>query len=55
MSPSVNPAGSPWPSLNQSVVEIVKPQIGEESPEVYLNRLVAAVSKAEIATILASR
>jgi hypothetical protein len=54
-SSPVGSATSPNPSYNRTHVEVVKPQIGEESPEIYLHRLSAAVSKAEIATILASR
>ncbi|TCD63389.1 hypothetical protein EIP91_005597 [Steccherinum ochraceum] len=40
---------SPRPS-----VEIPKPRHSEESPEVYLHRLMEAVSKAEVANVLAS-
>ena len=36
-------------------MEIPKPQLEDESPEVYLQRLIEAVSKAEVATVLASR
>ena len=46
---------SPRPSLNRSSISIPKPQVDEESPQFYLSRLSEAVSKAEIAGILASR
>ena len=47
--------GSSRPSLSKPSVEIPRPREEEESPEVYLQRLVEAVSKAEVASILASR
>ena len=47
--------GSSRPSLSKPSVEIPRPRADEESPEVYLQRLVEAVSKAEVATVLASR
>ena len=47
--------GSSRPSLSKPSVEIPRPRSDEESPEVYLQRLVEAVSKAEVATVLASR
>ncbi|KAL7285244.1 hypothetical protein ACG7TL_000338 [Trametes sanguinea] len=46
--------GSSRPSLSKPSVEIPRPREEEESPEVYLQRLVEAVSKAEIASVLAS-
>ncbi|EIW64746.1 uncharacterized protein TRAVEDRAFT_109486, partial [Trametes versicolor FP-101664 SS1] len=46
--------GSSRPSLSKPSVEIPKPRSDEESPEVYLQRLVEAVSKTEVASILAS-
>ncbi|KAI8995538.1 hypothetical protein BD414DRAFT_479821 [Trametes punicea] len=46
--------GSSQPSLSKPSIEIPRPREDEESPEVYLQRLVEAVSKAEIASILAS-
>ncbi|KAI0724444.1 hypothetical protein C8T65DRAFT_734068 [Cerioporus squamosus] len=46
--------GSSRPSLSKPSVEIPKPRTDEESPEVYLQRLVEAVSKTEVATVLAS-
>ncbi|KAI0662726.1 hypothetical protein C8Q70DRAFT_578761 [Cubamyces menziesii] len=46
--------GSSRPSLSKPSVEIPRPREEEESPEVYLQRLVEAVSKAEVASILAS-
>lgn len=42
-------------SLNKRSIEIPKPRADEESPEVYLERLTEAVSKAEVATVLASK
>uniref|UniRef100_D8PK97 SEC7 domain-containing protein n=1 Tax=Schizophyllum commune (strain H4-8 / FGSC 9210) TaxID=578458 RepID=D8PK97_SCHCM len=53
-----SPANSPRPSLTRPhrkpSIEIPKPRTNEESPEVYLHRLSEVVSKAEIATVLAS-
>ncbi|KAL1690360.1 hypothetical protein GGG16DRAFT_92381 [Schizophyllum commune] len=53
-----SPANSPRPSLTRPYrkpsIEIPKPRTNEESPEVYLHRLSEVVSKAEIATVLAS-
>ncbi|KAL1748872.1 hypothetical protein HDZ31DRAFT_28634, partial [Schizophyllum fasciatum] len=53
-----SPADSPRPSLSRPQhkpsIEIPKPRTNEESPEVYLHRLSEVVSKAEIATVLAS-
>ncbi|RPD82664.1 hypothetical protein L226DRAFT_475998 [Lentinus tigrinus ALCF2SS1-7] len=46
--------GSSRPSLSKPSVEIPRPRADEESPEGYLQRLVEAVSKAEVATVLAS-
>ncbi|CAL1696041.1 unnamed protein product [Somion occarium] len=48
--------GSARPSVSRSKhsLEIPRPRHEEESPEVYLHRLLEAVSKAEIATVLAS-
>ncbi|CDO72333.1 hypothetical protein BN946_scf184977.g30, partial [Trametes cinnabarina] len=46
--------GSSRPSLSKPSAEIPRPREEEESPEVYLQRLVEAVSKAEVASILAS-
>ncbi|KAI0374264.1 hypothetical protein BV20DRAFT_935476, partial [Pilatotrama ljubarskyi] len=46
--------GSSRPSLSKPSIEIPRPRSDEESPEVYLQRLVEAVSKAEVASILAS-
>ncbi|PCH33556.1 hypothetical protein WOLCODRAFT_129831 [Wolfiporia cocos MD-104 SS10] len=42
------------PSLMRRSVEIPRPRSEEESPEVYLQRLTEAVSKAEVATVLAA-
>lgn len=48
--------GSSRPSLSlKPSVEIPRPNSDEETPEGYLQRLVEAVSKAEVATVLASR
>ncbi|CCM00934.1 uncharacterized protein FIBRA_02981 [Fibroporia radiculosa] len=41
-------------SLTKRSVEIPRPRADEEPPEVYLQRLTEAVSKAEVATVLAS-
>ncbi|KAI0757099.1 hypothetical protein C8Q80DRAFT_1245438 [Daedaleopsis nitida] len=47
--------GSSRPSLSlKPSVEVPRPRSDEESPEVYLQRLVEAVSKTEVATVLAS-
>ncbi|TFK94310.1 hypothetical protein K466DRAFT_657839 [Polyporus arcularius HHB13444] len=46
--------GSSRPSLSKPSVDIPKPRADEESPEVYLQRLVEVVSKTEVATVLAS-
>ena len=54
-SPSVAFVASPKSSLSRIPPNIAKPQIGEESPEAYVNRLAVAISKSEIATVLASR
>lgn len=54
-SPAVSSTDSQRPSLSKHAAEIPKPQTDEESPEVYLKRLLAAVSKAEVAAVLASR
>lgn len=43
------------PSLSKRSLEIPKPNVEDESPEEYLHRLTEAVSKGEIATVLASR
>ncbi|CAK5279968.1 unnamed protein product [Mycena citricolor] len=52
-SPISSPMDSPRASLHKPVV-IPKPETEHESPEIYLNRLLQAVSKAEVAGILAS-
>ncbi|KAH9946772.1 hypothetical protein B0H21DRAFT_382038 [Amylocystis lapponica] len=52
-SPSSSFASS-RPSLSRPSVEIPRPRAEEEPPEVYLHRLTEAVSKAEVATVLAS-
>lgn len=54
-SPTQTSPSLPRSSLSKSAVEIPKPRTGEESPEVFLRRLEEAVSKAEIANILAAR
>ncbi|OBZ79748.1 Protein transport protein sec73 [Grifola frondosa] len=46
--------GSSRPSLSKPSVEIPRPRTEDESPEVYLTRLMEAVSKAEVATVLAA-
>lgn len=50
--PSASSSNSSRPSLHK---EIPKPRVDEESPEVYVSRLAEAVSKGEIAAVLASR
>ncbi|KAG9000516.1 hypothetical protein FRB90_011812 [Tulasnella sp. 427] len=53
---SASTFGNPAPvTLASSAVSVPKPRIEAETPERYLARLVQAVSKAEIATVLASR
>ncbi|KAK7694550.1 hypothetical protein QCA50_001736 [Cerrena zonata] len=56
-SPLSSPPGSARPSISRSKhsLEIPRPRQEEESPELYLQRLLEAVSKAEVATVLASR
>lgn len=56
-SPPSSVPGSSRPSISRSKhsLEIPKPRQEEESPELYLHRLLEAVSKAEVATVLASR
>ncbi|TBU64967.1 hypothetical protein BD310DRAFT_804776 [Dichomitus squalens] len=46
--------GSSRPSLSKPSIEIPKPNSEEETPEDYLQRLVEAISKGEVATVLAS-
>ncbi|KAF7306674.1 Sec7 domain protein [Mycena indigotica] len=53
-SPSLSAANSPRPSLVKSPSVIPKPEIQHESPEIYLKRLLLAVSKSEVAGVLAS-
>ncbi|KAI0079601.1 hypothetical protein K474DRAFT_1591777 [Panus rudis PR-1116 ss-1] len=53
-SPSGSLPASTRPSLSRPSVEIPVPRHEEESPEIYLHRLLEAVSKAEVATVLAS-
>lgn len=57
-SPSTSFSSSSRPSISRSSpkvsIEIPRPRHDEESPELYLQRLTEAVSKAEIAGILAS-
>lgn len=47
--------GSSRPSLSKPSVEIPRPNSEEETPEDYLQRVVEAISKGEVATVLASR
>lgn len=56
-SPPSSVPGSSRPSISRSKhsLEIPRPRQDEESPELYLQRLLDAVSKAEVATVLASR
>ncbi|KAJ7130053.1 hypothetical protein C8R43DRAFT_1025590 [Mycena crocata] len=53
-SPSLSNSNSPRVSLNKPSSVIPKPEMEHESPELYLSRLLLAVSKAEVAGILAS-
>lgn len=53
-SPLSSNRPSPRPSLAKRPVDIPKPHQDDESPEAYLLRLRAAVSKAELASILAT-
>ncbi|KAJ7102231.1 hypothetical protein B0H15DRAFT_898299 [Mycena belliarum] len=53
-SPSMSVSNSPRVSLNKPPSVIPKPEVDHESPEIYLGRLLLAVSKAEVAGILAS-
>lgn len=52
-SPVISNNNSPRPSLHKTV-DIPRPRMDDESPEVYLDRLCAVVSKAEVAGVLAS-
>ncbi|KAJ7666427.1 hypothetical protein B0H17DRAFT_990621 [Mycena rosella] len=53
-SPSRSTSNSPRVSFNKPPSVIPKPEVDHESPEIYLSRLLLAVSKAEVAGILAS-
>ncbi|KAJ6627238.1 hypothetical protein B0H10DRAFT_1996195 [Mycena sp. CBHHK59/15] len=53
-SSSLSASNSPRISLNKPSSVIPKPETDHESPEIYLGRLLLAVSKAEVAGILAS-
>ncbi|KAF7310669.1 Sec7 domain protein [Mycena chlorophos] len=53
-SPSISASNSPRPSLQRPTSVIPKPEIDHESPEIYLNRLLLTVSKAEVAGVLAA-
>ncbi|KAF8213391.1 hypothetical protein K438DRAFT_1902493 [Mycena galopus ATCC 62051] len=53
-SPTLSASNSPRASFNRPPSVIPKPEIDHESPEIYLSRLLLAVSKAEVAGILAS-
>ncbi|KAJ7783445.1 hypothetical protein DFH07DRAFT_873336 [Mycena maculata] len=53
-SPSISASNSPRVSLNKPPSVIPRPETDHESPEIYLARLLLAVSKAEVAGILAS-
>ncbi|KAK0465410.1 uncharacterized protein EV420DRAFT_1514239 [Desarmillaria tabescens] len=52
-SPAISNNNSPRPSLHKTV-DIPKPRVDDESPEIYLDRLCAVVSKAEVAGVLAA-
>ncbi|KAF7319944.1 Sec7 domain protein [Mycena kentingensis (nom. inval.)] len=53
-SPALSASNSPRPSLTRPPSIIPKPEMDHESPEVYVSRLRLAVSKAEMAGILAA-
>ncbi|KAJ7655122.1 hypothetical protein DFH06DRAFT_1201661 [Mycena polygramma] len=53
-SPNLSASNSPRVSFNKPPSVIPKPEVDHESPEIYLSRLLLAVSKAEVAGILAS-
>ena len=55
VTPPPSSLGSSRPSLSKPSVEIPRPNAEEETPEDYLQRLVEAISKGEVATVLASR
>ena len=50
-----NPGTSSRPPSSQSRMNLPLRLTDDESPELYLHRLEAAVSKAEVAAVLASR
>jgi hypothetical protein len=54
-TPVMPTSDSPRPSISRPPVEVPKPQIDQESPDTYLERLLNVVSKAEVAGVLASR
>ena len=54
-SPAMSSSNSLNSSPNKHPFDIPKPLTDDESPEIYLTRLMSAVSKAEVAAILASR
>ncbi|KAA1468677.1 hypothetical protein DENSPDRAFT_794784 [Dentipellis sp. KUC8613] len=49
-----SPTASPRPSLSKTPAEIPKPNMDEELPEEYLGRLLEAINKADVASVLAS-
>ncbi|KAF7966779.1 hypothetical protein HWV62_37033 [Athelia sp. TMB] len=53
-SPTATANNSPRPSTSKRPVEAPKPQINDESPDAYADRLLQVVNKAEIAGVLAS-
>ncbi|KAJ3788950.1 hypothetical protein GGU10DRAFT_344691 [Lentinula aff. detonsa] len=53
-STPISPSPSPLRISTTKTIQVPKPQLDEESPEVYLSRLMVSVSKAEIGGILAS-
>ncbi|KAI0321717.1 hypothetical protein OF83DRAFT_1050859 [Amylostereum chailletii] len=53
--PALSPnSSSPRPSISKPSAPPPKPNVDEESPEEYLSRVLEVVSKADVATILAS-
>lgn len=54
-NPNASASNSPRPSMSKKLVDVPKPNFDAESPDAYLDRLLAVVGKSEIAGVLASR
>lgn len=54
-TPPMPTSDSQHQSISRAPAEIPKPQVDEESPDTYVERLLSVVSKAEVAGVLASR